>query len=148
MRNREVREIRDLAFKICDFSKRPEVTSCDKCLCSKGCLVQYYAHKAYAALGLTCKTHYIVTYKYAITDSLGNFTEDFLIVEIAHTKEEACRLLKKYAYNDRVHAMENDWEIIEDSETCFNAGEHGNYELNHTCWSIATHVDDEKDIKL
>lgn len=137
------KEIKKLAWSICDTPKAKEITSCNGCPCSNGCLAQYYAKRAYAALGLMSKSYYIITLNYAVTDAYGNTVEDTEILTIKRTKKSAVEFFKTAIKEDYAHAVNNDWSIHEDSDTCFDAGEPDHYNFNHTCYKITEFIDRE-----
>lgn len=54
------------------------------------------------------------------------------IVGVAHSPEEAKKIFSEEVIKERTIANDNCWEILENSETEFNAGNDGHYNVEHT----------------
>lgn len=74
--------------------------------------------------------HYVVINEWACS----GFMEDcgVNIVGVAHSLEEAKSLFNSVVTIEKDLAVENDYEIYEDEDTIFDAGEEGYYVSNHT----------------
>ena len=68
------------------------------------------------------------------------------IVEVCHSEDEACKALQnRVDTDDRLFAEENDYKIYEDTPLCFDAGEDGFYDENHTAVSVIKIESDKED---
>lgn len=74
--------------------------------------------------------HYVVMNHWSSEDNC-EFNE-VTIVGIAHSLEEAKKIFNERLVEEREIAAKNEWEILEDCETEFEAEEAGNYTGNHT----------------
>ena len=74
--------------------------------------------------------HYVVMNHWSNADCCE--FDQVTIVGIAHSLEEAKEIFNKQLVEEREIAEENGWEILEDCETEFEAGEDGAYTENHT----------------
>ena len=75
-------------------------------------------------------SHYVVINRWTNEDCC-EFNE-VTIVGIAHSLEEAKRIFNKRLIEEKEIATEGEWEILEDCETEFEAGEEGNHTAHHT----------------
>lgn len=75
-------------------------------------------------------SHYVVINHWSSEDNC-EFNE-VTIVGIAHSLEEAKEIFNERLVEEREIAEDNEWTILEDCETDFNAGEDCNYTGNHT----------------
>lgn len=73
--------------------------------------------------------HYIVIHDWASPDI---FDHGVYIVGVAHSLEEAKNLFNEKVIAEKEMAAENGWEVYEDNEAMFDAGEDGYYISNHT----------------
>lgn len=74
-------------------------------------------------------THYIVIHDWACSDT---FDREVNIIGVAHSFEEAKSLFDNAVIAEKECAVENGWEVYEDNEAMFDAGEDGYYVSNHT----------------
>lgn len=74
--------------------------------------------------------HYVVINEWACS----GLTEDcgVNIVGVTHSLEEAKNLFNSVVIIEKELAVENEYEIYEDEDTIFDAGEEGYYVSNHT----------------
>ena len=75
--------------------------------------------------------HYVV-----ICDWSNEDGKDIEIKGVAHSNDEAKEIFKQFVEAERNFAKENGFEIITDTDECFDAGEDGWYDDNHTCLYI------------
>lgn len=81
--------------------------------------------------------HYVV-----LCDCAARFNGDPVIarechvIGVAHTLKEAKKILAKASVDEKEYAYEHNWEIQEDSDICFCAGEEGNYDDEHAHFYI------------
>ena len=80
--------------------------------------------------------HYVVLCDWAMSHNDGEVNRECHVTGVAHTPEEAKEILVKAAVDERKYAYEHDWEIHEDSDMCFCAGEQGNYDNEHAHFYI------------
>ena len=73
--------------------------------------------------------HYIVLCDWA---NDGMTESGVSIVGVAHSSVEAKKLFSEAVIKEREIANENGWEILVNSETEFDAGENGSYNIEHT----------------
>ena len=74
---------------------------------------------------------------YVIINEWANDMESGLsVIGVAHTLEEAKAIFKERAADERAFAEDNGFEIFEDTDTLFDAGENGFYSINHTILCI------------
>ena len=73
--------------------------------------------------------HYIVIHDYARSDLYDNGVD---IVGVTHSMEEAKNIFNAYVLAEKEAAVENQYEVYEDEDTIFDAGEDGYYVSNHT----------------
>lgn len=71
--------------------------------------------------------HYVVFLEWADESDNGSS-----ILGVAHSLEEAREIFNETYVTEKELAEEKCWEIYEDCETEFNAGEDGYYVSNHT----------------
>ena len=74
--------------------------------------------------------HYIVIHDWAREGSLIDCGVD--IIGVAHSLEEAKNIFAEVVIDEKEVAMEGGYEIYEDNDTMFDAGENGYYAVNHT----------------
>jgi hypothetical protein len=82
--------------------------------------------------------HYLIINEWATEDDNG-----FSVIGVAHSLEEAKELFDKKLEEEKAYAKENGFEIYEDKETIFDAGEDGYYTNNHTVLRIDEVVEKE-----
>ena len=58
------------------------------------------------------------------------------ITGVAHSLEEAKEIFAKAVVDEKAYAKEHNWHIYEDSDVCFDAGEEGFYNAEHTRFYI------------
>ena len=75
--------------------------------------------------------HYVI-----LCDWAANDAEDVSITAVAHTLEEAKEIFAKAVVDEKKYAEENGWEIFEDSDIEFDAGESGFYAAEHAHFYI------------
>ena len=80
--------------------------------------------------------HYVVLFDYGISAYAFDNFNGIEIVGVAHTLEEAKEILAKESIEEKTYAMKHDWEILEDSDIEFDAGEAGNYVEEHAHFYI------------
>lgn len=78
-------------------------------------------------------SHYVILCDWAI-DSMCD--SGVSILGIAHSLEEAKEIFAKAVIDEKKYAKENGWEIFEDTDVCFDAGEEGFYATEHTHFYI------------
>lgn len=71
--------------------------------------------------------HYVIVHNWA-TDYENGTT----IIDVVHTMEEAKEIFNKNLVDEKRYANEEGFEIYDDCETAFDAGEDGYYSRNHT----------------
>lgn len=71
--------------------------------------------------------HYVVVLDWAENDA-----EDINIIGVAHSLDEAKEMFNARLVEERAFAEEHGYEIYEDVETLFDAGENGYYAASHT----------------
>ena len=74
-------------------------------------------------------THYLVIHDWACSDIYDNGVD---IIGIAHSLEEAKKLFNEKVLAEKEVAVENNWEIYDDNDCMFDAGEDGYYVSAHT----------------
>lgn len=77
--------------------------------------------------------HYVVLCDWAV-DQMGE--SGVSITGVAHTLEEAKEIFAKAVIDEKKYAEENGWEIFEDTDICFDAGEEGFYVAEHAHFYI------------
>ena len=81
---------------------------------------------------------------YVITRSMADGIENTITVESVHHTEEAAKVsFIKVVEKWRIIANALGYEIIDDSDTCFNAAECGNYDAQHIMIFIADVTNEE-----
>lgn len=71
--------------------------------------------------------HYVVVLEWATNDDAG-----VIIVGVEHTFYKAKESLDHLVIEERKIAAENGWEVFEDNDYVFDAGESGYYAAEHT----------------
>jgi hypothetical protein len=71
--------------------------------------------------------HYVI-----INDWATEYENGASILGVVHSLEEAKRIFNEYAAEEKQYAEEHGFEIYEDDEADFDAGEEGFYVSNHT----------------
>lgn len=71
--------------------------------------------------------HYVVFLEWSTEGDNGSN-----ILGVVHSPEEAKKIFKETADEERKLAEENGWEIYEDTDVEFDAGEDGYYCSNHS----------------
>lgn len=71
--------------------------------------------------------HYVI-----INDWANEYENGVSILGIVHSLEEAKIIFNEYATEEKQYAEEHDFEIYNDNEGEFDAGEDGYYVSNHT----------------
>ena len=70
---------------------------------------------------------------YVIINSWANEYENGVtILGVAHSIKEAESIFNEFLMDEKNYAEEHGWEIFEDSEVEFDAGENGYHASNHT----------------
>lgn len=78
--------------------------------------------------------HYVVLYDWSVENKfIANGIE---VVGVAHSLEEAKKMLAEAATDEKAYAEKYEWEIFEDSDVEFDAGESGNYDAEHAHYFI------------
>ena len=72
-------------------------------------------------------SHYVV-----INDWATNDAEGVDIIAVKHTLEEAKEIFNKQVTNEKEFAKEHEYEIFEDTDVMFDAGETGYWAAEHT----------------
>ena len=75
--------------------------------------------------------HYVVFLEWSSEGECGSN-----ILGVAHSFEEANKIFNNTVEEEKEIAENNGWEIYEDSDFCFDAGEDGFYAGNHSKVSI------------
>lgn len=75
--------------------------------------------------------HYVILSDWAMNDAEG-----VDITAVTHTLEEAKEIFAKVVVDEKKYAEENDWEIFEDTDVEFDAGEEGYYAAEHARFYI------------
>ena len=75
--------------------------------------------------------HYVVLCDWAVNDAEG-----VNITGVAHSLEEAKEIFAKAVVDEKKYAEDNGWEIYEDLDVCFDAGEDGYYATEHAIFYI------------
>lgn len=78
-------------------------------------------------------THYVVLCDWALENQNASGVD---ITGIAHSLEEAKAIFAEAVVDEKKYAEENNWEIFEDSDVAFCAGEEGYYAAEHTYFYI------------
>lgn len=79
--------------------------------------------------------HYVVLCEIAVRFSNGTAHETH-VSGVGHTIEEAKEILATASVEEKEYAYEHNWEIQENSDICFCAGEQGNYDEEHVHFYI------------
>jgi hypothetical protein len=77
--------------------------------------------------------HYVILCDSAV-DQMGY--DETHVTEVAHSLEEAKKILAERSADDKEYAREHDWIIYVDTDEEFDAGEDGNYAAEHTHFYI------------
>lgn len=75
--------------------------------------------------------HYVILCDWAMNDAEG-----VDITAVAHTLEEAKAIFAEKVVDEKKYAEENSWEIFEDTDVVFDAGEEGYYAAEHAHFYI------------
>jgi hypothetical protein len=75
--------------------------------------------------------HYVI-----INEWVNDMDSGLSVIGVTHTFEEAKAILKESAVDERAFAEDKGFEIYEDTDTLFDAGEDGFYSTNHTILCI------------
>lgn len=75
--------------------------------------------------------HYVVLCDWAIND-----TEGVSITAVAHSLEEAKEIFAEKVVDEKKYAEDNCWEIFENTDIEFDAGEEGYYATEHAHFYI------------
>ena len=79
--------------------------------------------------------HYVVLCDWAARFDNG-VAHECHVTGVAHSPEEAKEILANASVDEKEYAYEHNWEIQEDSDVCFCAGEKGNYDDEHAHFYI------------
>jgi hypothetical protein len=71
--------------------------------------------------------HYVV-----VSDWACEYESGCSVLGVAHSLEKAKSIFNMYVEEEKDLALNNEWEIFENCETVFDAGEEGYYARNHT----------------
>lgn len=71
--------------------------------------------------------HYVI-----VNDWANEFENGTNILGVVHSLEEAKEIFNEQLVEEREYAAEHNFEIYDDCETVFDAGEDGNYVSNHS----------------
>ena len=71
--------------------------------------------------------HFVIVNDWALDYECG-----ITILGVAHTLEVAKEIFNKSLAEERQYAEDHGWEVYDDSETVFDAGDSGRYIHNHT----------------
>lgn len=71
--------------------------------------------------------HYVI-----VNDWANNYESGTTILGVAHSMEEAKEIFNASVADEREFAKAQNWEVYDDCETVFDAGEDGYYVANHT----------------
>ena len=71
--------------------------------------------------------HYVI-----VNDWANNYESGTTILGVAHSMEEAKEIFNQSLADEKKYAEEHDYEIYDDCDTVFDAGEDGYYISNHT----------------
>lgn len=71
--------------------------------------------------------HYVIVNEWATEDATGT-----TILGVTHSLEEAKEIFNAKLAEEKRYAKENNFEIYDDCETVFDAGEEGFYNNNYT----------------
>lgn len=77
--------------------------------------------------------HYVVLCDSAV-DNMGY--DETHVTAVAHSIEEAKKILEEKSVDDKEYAHEHGWIIYADTDEEFDAGEDGNYAAEHTHFYI------------
>lgn len=77
--------------------------------------------------------HYVILCDSAV-DNMGY--DETHVTAIAHTLEEAKRILSEQLAEEKEYAYNHEWIIYIDNDEEFDAGEDGNYATEHTHFYI------------
>jgi len=70
--------------------------------------------------------HYVI-----VNDWANEYESGTTILGVTHSLEEAKEIFNEQLVEEREYAEEHGFEIYDDCETVFDAGEDGNYVSNH-----------------
>lgn len=79
--------------------------------------------------------HYVVLCELATRFSNGIAYETH-VSGVGHTLDEAKEILATVSVDEKEYAYEHNWEIQENSDVCFCAGEQDNYDEEHAHFYI------------
>lgn len=71
--------------------------------------------------------HFVIVHNWA-----NDYESGTTIIDVVHTMEEAREIFNKNLVDEKKYAEEEGFEIHDDCETAFDAGEDGYYCRNHT----------------
>ena len=71
--------------------------------------------------------HFVVVLEWAAEYECGSN-----VIGVAHSLEDAKKILNGIAAEEREYALEHEWIIYDDLPTVFEAGQNGDYIKNHT----------------
>ena len=71
--------------------------------------------------------HYVVVLEWAAVYECGS-----TVLGVTHSLEDAKKIFKITAAEEKEYAIEHGWIIYDDIDTVFEAGEEGNYIANHS----------------
>ena len=73
-------------------------------------------------------SHYVIVFDYMLDGMEGNV----IILGVAHTLDKAKEIFNENVESEKEYAAENNYEIYNDTDTDFDAGENGRWCENHT----------------
>lgn len=71
--------------------------------------------------------HYVI-----VNDWANDYETGTTILGVEHSLEEAKEVFNHYLAEEKKYAEDHGFEIFDDCETVFDAGEGGRYIINHT----------------
>lgn len=71
--------------------------------------------------------HYVI-----VNDWVNEFESGVTILGVTHSLDEAKEIFNQFVEDEKSYAEEHGFEIYDDCETVFYAGEEGYYISNHT----------------
>lgn len=89
---------------------------------SQGSLFGYFSK------GSGFMKHYVVIHSWANEEEADGLT----VIGVAHSYDDAKEVFDKAVLSEKIYAEENDFEVYEDSDNVFDAGEEGYHSINHT----------------
>jgi phosphoribosyl-dephospho-CoA transferase len=78
--------------------------------------------------------HYVVLCDWAVDN--GEIANGVDVTGVAHSLKEAKEIFAKAVVDEKKYAHDQGWEIYEDTDVCFNAGEEGYYAAEHVRFYI------------